>query len=50
MGFMQTHVLHVSYICLCKIDYTINKLIHAPTFNYNEVMHFLKLAGVTEQT
>jgi len=30
---------------LRKVDYAIDKIIHATTFNYNEVMHLLKLAG-----
>lgn len=48
MGFLQTFVLRVRY--LCKVAYTIDKFIHAPTFNYNEVMCFLEFMGVAEQT
>ena len=41
---------HLYYVFryLCKVDYAIDKIIHAPTFNCNEVMHLLKLVGVAK--
>jgi hypothetical protein len=37
---------------MCKVDYNNNdnnnKLIHTPTYTYNEVMHLLELVGVVE--
>jgi hypothetical protein len=34
---------------LCKVDYATDKFIHAPAFNYNEVMHLFDLAGMAEK-
>lgn len=31
---------------LCKVEYALDKFIHAPTFNYNKVMCVPKLSGV----
>ena len=47
MGIMQTFVL--CFQVVCKVDYVIDKFIHAPTFNYNEVMFLLEHADVVEQ-
>ena len=47
MGFVQTFVLCVQ-ISL-KVDYAMDKFIHAPTFSYDEVMHLLELASMVEQ-
>jgi hypothetical protein len=42
---------HLYYVFryLCKVDYTTDKFIHAPTFSYNEVMRLLELAGVAKK-
>ena len=42
---------HLYYLFryLCKIDYATDKLIHAPTFSYNEVIRLLELAGVAKK-
>ena len=47
VGFLQTFILCVRY--LCKVAYATDKFIYAPSFNYNEVMCFLKFMGVAEQ-
>jgi hypothetical protein len=41
---------HLYYVFrfLCKVDYSSDKFIHAPTYSYNEVMQVLELAGVVE--
>lgn len=39
---------HLYYIFkfFYKVDYVIDKFIHAPKFNYNEVVHLLNLMGM----
>jgi hypothetical protein len=43
-----TNILYYVLRYLCKVDYATNKFIHTPTFNYNGMMHLLKLAIVAE--
>lgn len=33
---------------LCKVDYDMDKFIHATPYTYNEVMRFLKLVDIVE--
>ena len=40
--------LYYMFKYLYKDDYANDKYIHAWTYNYNEVMHLLELAGVAE--
>ena len=47
MGILQALYYVLKY--LCKVDYATDKFIHAPTFNYNEMMCHLELAGVVKQ-
>jgi hypothetical protein len=39
---------HLYYVFrfLCKVDYDIDKFIHAPSYFYNEVMRLLELSSV----
>jgi hypothetical protein len=41
---------HLYYVFrfLCKVDYEIDKFIHAPTYTFNEVMQRLKLTSIVE--
>lgn len=47
MGVLQTPLLHVQV--LSKMDYNNDKSIHAPPYNYNEVMWLLELADIIER-
>jgi hypothetical protein len=46
-GFFCKH-LSYKFKYLYNDDYANDKFIHAPTYNYNEVMHLLELASVAE--
>jgi hypothetical protein len=41
---------HMYYIFryLCKVDYTVETFIHAPSFSFKEIIHILEFAHIVE--
>jgi hypothetical protein len=48
--WMPCKQLYYVFMYLCKVDYAIDKFVHASTLRYNEVMCLLELVGVVEQS